>query len=50
VEVLIVADHSIYEAHQRFAQTTDQNLVFIYMKAYYSHYMNGVRHTITAKL
>lgn len=43
LEVLAVADHSVYDDHQRFAQTTNMNLVFIHMKAYFSHYFNGVR-------
>lgn len=42
VELLIVTDPSIYLDHQRFANTTNQNLVFIEMKAYYAHLVNGV--------
>lgn len=42
VEVLVVTDYTIYEDHQNFAQTTDQNLVFLYMRTYFAHYINGV--------
>lgn len=41
-ELLIVTDLSVYEDHKIFAQSTDQNLVFLHMKAYYAHYANGV--------
>lgn len=42
VEVLIVTDYTIYEDHQNYAQTNDQNLVFLYMRIYFAHYINEV--------
>lgn len=37
VEMLIVADCSIYDDHQRFANTTNQDLVYLHMRIYFSH-------------
>lgn len=42
VEMLVVADQSIYEAHQRILGTNDSNVIFQSMKIYYSHMFNGV--------
>ena len=42
VELLIVADQTIYQDHKRFLQTNDSNLIFENMKIYYSHFFNGV--------
>lgn len=37
-----MTDSSIYLDHQKFAQITDRNLTFEFMKIYYSHFFNGV--------
>ncbi|RNA14579.1 flocculation FLO11-like, partial [Brachionus plicatilis] len=42
VEVLLVADNTIYEDHIRFAGTNDTDLVFLYMRTYFAHYFNGI--------
>ena len=42
VELLIVTDLTIFEDHKRFAQTSDTNLVFLHMRTYFAHYINGV--------
>lgn len=42
VEVLVVTDYSIYQDNIEYAQTSDVNLVFLYMKTYFAHYINGV--------
>lgn len=42
VEILVVTDESIFLAHRAFLRTTRQNLVFSYMKIYYSHVINNV--------
>lgn len=42
VELLLVTDNTIYLDHQKFAQITDRNLTFQFMKIYYSHFFNGV--------
>ena len=39
VEKLIVTDPSVYADHQRFANTTNQDLVFLHMKIYFAHYI-----------
>ncbi len=40
--MLLVTDKSIYEDHKAYANSTVQNLVFLHMRSYFSHYMNGV--------
>ena len=42
LELLIVADTTIYEDHKVYAQSTDENLVLIHMRAYFIHYVNGI--------
>ncbi len=42
IEVLLVTDKTIYNDHRVYANTNDQNLVFLHMRSYFSHYMNGV--------
>ena len=42
VEVLLVADLSVFNDHKQFAGTNDTNQVFMHMKIYYAHLMNGV--------
>ena len=42
VELLVVTDDSIYEQHKVFAATDNKDLVFQYMKTYFSYYVNGV--------
>lgn len=42
VEVLLVADESVYNDHKRFTGSADQSTVFNSMRAYFSHMMNGV--------
>ncbi len=43
VEVLLVADVSIFNDHKAFAGSSDVNQVFMHMKIYYAHLINGVR-------
>ena len=40
--MLLVTDKTIYQDHQVYANTTVQNLVFLHMRSYFAHYMNGV--------
>ena len=42
LEVLLVTDKTIYQNHQVYANTIVKNLVFLHMRSYFSHYMNGV--------
>jgi hypothetical protein len=42
VEILVVADSSIYEDHKLFADSTDPAIVRSQMRIYYSHVINGV--------
>ena len=42
VEVLPVLDQSLYLAHQRYSNSTDQSVVFQHMKIYFSHVFNQV--------
>ena len=42
IEYMIVTDTTIYNDNVRYAQTNDTNLVYLYMKAYYAHFANGV--------
>jgi hypothetical protein len=42
VEVLLVTDLSVYIDHQRFSGSNDRHVVFMHMKIYFSHLMNGV--------
>ena len=39
VEKLIVIDQSVYADHERFANTTNENLVLNYINIYFSHYV-----------
>jgi hypothetical protein len=41
-EVVLVADQTIYNDHVIFAGTTTQSLVFLHMRIYFTHVMNGV--------
>ena len=43
VEILLVTDSSVYNDHERFAGTKDKNTIFMHMKIYFSHLMNGVQ-------
>jgi hypothetical protein len=43
VEMLLVADVSIVNDHKQFAGSNDLNQVFMHMKIYYAHLINGVR-------
>ena len=43
LEVLIVTDKTIFNDHVRFASTNDTSLVFLHMRTYFAHYINGVR-------
>ncbi len=45
IEYMIVTDTTIYNDNVRYAQTNETNLVFLYMKAYYAHFVNGVTKT-----
>lgn len=40
---MIVTDTTIYNDNIRYAQTNDTDLVFLYMKAYFAHFVNGVK-------
>lgn len=43
IELLIVTDRSVFQDHKRFAHTDDDNVAFIHMRTYFSHFANGVR-------
>lgn len=47
LDLLVVTDLSIFEDHKKYAGTTDTNKVFLYMKAYYAHLINGVSQRYT---
>ena len=38
VELLVVTDSSIFNDHQRYANTTNKDLVFLHMRIYFAHY------------
>jgi hypothetical protein len=42
VEVAVVTDFSVYLAHQTYAQSTDQAVVFTEMRVYYAHLIYAV--------
>jgi hypothetical protein len=42
VEILVVADSSIYEDHKTFAGSTDPHTVLIQMRVYFAHLISGV--------
>jgi hypothetical protein len=42
-ETLVVTDKTVFDTHKRLAQIDNVDLVFLHMKAYYAHLMNGVR-------
>ena len=42
LEVLVVTDYTIYDDFTRYAQTNNTDLVFLYMKNYFAHYINEV--------
>lgn len=42
VELLIVLDKSIYDKHQRFYKTSDENQLKSYMRLYYAHFVKAV--------
>ena len=42
IEYLVVTDPSVYNKMMIFSGTTNQTLVFLYMKAYFAHYVNTV--------
>jgi hypothetical protein len=42
IEYMIVTDTSLFNDHIRYSQTNNTNLVFLFMKAYFAHYVNGV--------
>jgi len=46
VELLLVTDRSVFEDHKRFARTNDDNLAFLHMRTYFSHFVNGVIRTL----
>lgn len=42
VELLLVTDRTIFEDHKRYVQTDDNDLTFLHMRTYFTHYINGV--------
>ena len=42
VDTLLVTDLTVYNDHRRFSGSNDQNVVFLHMKIYFLHLMNGV--------
>lgn len=42
VETLAVTDVNVYNSHQNYSGSTNQNIVFQYMRIYLSHVFNGV--------
>ena len=37
-----MTDISVYNDHEQFSQSVDLNMVFLHMKAYFSHLISGV--------
>ena len=50
IELLVVTDLTVFQDQSTFAQSTDTNIVFTYMKAYFAHYINGVSNYTNKKL
>ena len=42
VELLVVTDSTVFQTHQRFAGTSNTEIVFLHMRHYYAHLINGV--------
>lgn len=42
IEYMIVTDTSLFNDHIRYSQTNNTNLLFLFMKAYFAHYVNGI--------
>ena len=42
VELLVVTDRSVFDDHKRFAQTNDNEVAFLHMRTYFTHFINGV--------
>ncbi len=47
VEKLVVADYSVFQSHQIYANTTNTDLVLLHMRIYFSHVIYGVSKTTT---
>ncbi len=41
-EVLVVTDLSVFEDHLRFSGSSNREKIFLHMKAYFAHLINGV--------
>ena len=37
-----MTDKTIFDDHKAFAKTNDSSIVFLYMRAYFAHLINGV--------
>ena len=42
IEMLLVTDCTIYADHQRYANTNNKDLVFLYMRIYFAHVFMAV--------
>ena len=42
VELLIVADYTIYQDHARLTHSDDHDVIFQSMRIYFAHLVNGV--------
>lgn len=42
VELLMVADHSVFEDHKRFLESNDDELIFANIKSYFAHIVGAV--------
>ena len=42
IEYMIVTDSSVFNDQIRFSQTNDTDLLFLFMKSYFAHYVNGI--------
>ncbi|CAF0730548.1 unnamed protein product [Brachionus calyciflorus] len=42
VELLVVTDSTVFNTHQKFAGTSNTEIVFLHMRHYYAHLMHGV--------
>ena len=51
MELLIVTDESIYKDHERYANTKNQNLVFLHMRIYFAtySYINNLKYINSLK-
>ncbi len=42
IELLVVADKTIFDDHKRFIQSEDLESIVTHMKVYYTHFVNAI--------